>query len=110
MSFEGYYQFMCPNGHSWEEDVYSTTGQCYICKQMACWNNTVDTTNGSFEINSDGFETTVRIDGYVDLEVLTEAELHTCTCGHRHTVKPTSYKLPPKNVGRHEVWDPEKMY
>lgn len=68
MSFEGYYQIICENGHYHTPDCYyyyhdeegmvacSSTG----CKGKIIWSNLVDVTNGSF--NEDG----TRMDGHVE--------------------------------------------
>lgn len=107
MSYEGYEQLMCKNGHAWSQDAsynYDDTfgQQCAICSSPAIWWNAVDTTNGSYNIDCYGNE--IRIDGYVKFEVLTKAETCICSCSHQHT-KPgseTTYKLPPVNVGHHQ--------
>lgn len=44
MSFEGYYQQICPNGHYYTCDVY-TVGPCSDCGEGAAWSNLVDETN-----------------------------------------------------------------
>ena len=69
MSFEGYEQVLCENGHLIHFDVMETFCNdsiqdrvCSICGEKYVWFNVVDTTNGSFEINPDtGKEE--RIDG-----------------------------------------------
>ena len=114
MSFEGYNQVLCGNGHLHYVDVYEfekyfprefggspeniTLCQCPHCGTNAVWTNQVDTTNGSwdFVLNgksifiedyddtesfSDGMydyeqdiakATPIRIDGYIELEVISE--------------------------------------
>ena len=49
MSFEGYYQLLCPTGHYWSQDCYTKADPsiCPICGRAAVWENLVDTTNGN---------------------------------------------------------------
>jgi len=62
MSFEGYMQYLCPQGHYWERDVYEErdSKECPRCNQKVAWQNIVDETNGTFYKNR-------RIDDYVIL-------------------------------------------
>lgn len=48
MSFEGYVQAICANGHLFTYDVYDKTS-CYECGAKAVRENLVDTTNGADE-------------------------------------------------------------
>jgi hypothetical protein len=45
MSFEGYYQCVCKNGHYFEIDVYDDRDKCVDCFQDLIFKNTVDETN-----------------------------------------------------------------
>ena len=45
MSFEGYYQCVCKNGHYFEIDVYDDRDKCVDCFQDIIFKNTVDETN-----------------------------------------------------------------
>jgi hypothetical protein len=88
MSYEGYSQFLCKNGHYWTENCYNTEDKlednvCFKCASPAVWENMVNETNGTHE--DDG----TRIDGYVELEV--EKEIR-CTCGE--CIKEVTYKIP----------------
>ena len=106
MSFEGYYQVLCVNGHLLEIDVYDVDvdfpncdeeWECEYCNEKIAWWNIVDETNGSFDINSDGYETRERIDGYVYLEMDKGRDTCICpTCGivHFSTDEAPTYKLP----------------
>jgi hypothetical protein len=96
MSFEGYYQRLCEEGHYSTQDCYASFGvqeadwACPICGKGQAWWNLVDVTNGSFDD-----ETGERVDGYIELEEKTPAEYCTCsTCGNRHVVKKATYKIP----------------
>ena len=89
MSFEGYYQILCKNGHEGSFDCYANEPEswtCPVCKEKAAWWNLVDQTNGSFE-HQKGKE--VRIDGYVELK---EKETKSCKCCGQ--VTETTYHIP----------------
>jgi len=89
MSFEGYYQNLCSNGHYWTEDVYGENYEtCPRCGKETVWSNLVDVTNGSYEEGCE-WDEEHRIDGFVTLEILSE-EVCPC-CGH---VKELRYKIP----------------
>ena len=111
MSYEGYEQIICRNGHLHSSDCYED--MCYEdkafgnddcppfgplwfcpdCGELAAWINCVDVTNGSWETDEYGDE--VRIDGYVEPEVLQPAETCSCPqCGHTHMVGKPIYKIP----------------
>ena len=52
MSYEGFDQFICENGHYYTIDASmilygDDNDNCPICKAKAAWYNCVDTTNGS---------------------------------------------------------------
>jgi len=85
MSFEGYYQKLCPSGHYWDVDCYSVGEEpekCPCCGQDEVWHNLVDTTNGSFEDDK-------RIDGYVDLKLVSERK-----CEHCGSLLEQIYEIP----------------
>jgi hypothetical protein len=92
MSFEGYYQALCKNGHKfnfnisydWDEEE---TARCPYCNEKVAWYNIVDDTNcdqaGHFD----------------DFEILTPKVICTCDkCKHEHVSQVATYKIP-KNVG-----------
>lgn len=91
MSFEGYYQILCENGHYETHDVYTNGPEyfkCSTCGEDAKWWNLVDLTNGSY--TNDG----TRIDGFVHFR---EMEVFACRCdkcGIVHTAKPSIYEIP----------------
>ena len=88
MSFEGYFQLLCKNGHYDSEDVNMMDRvdklNCKKCGRKIVWWNLVDQTNGSFEDNK-------RIDGYVELKV--KKDIACDKCG---TVLERIYKIPRK--------------
>jgi hypothetical protein len=112
MSYEGYEQLLCANGHySENHNIYNYDDQfankCGVegCEADIIWENDVNTTNGSFDFDIDegGNETSIRIDGYVELELLTEAQMCVCKCcNNQHEKTTATYKLPEKGVGHHK--------
>lgn len=83
MSYEGYTQNICANGHYWEIDAFDSH-DCFDCKSPAAWSNAVD------ETNCDGW-------GYVPTELLdvaSEARFETCNLGHTHQISPVLYHIP----------------
>lgn len=127
MSFEGYYQILCKNGHETCVDCYEYPHfgkeetddfgtkypwKCY-CGTTAAWWNLVDQTNGSHCTACDGIEECKwciggRIDGYVALEEETPSESCQCDkCGNSHLAKSATYKVPSKPCGHHVKGDEE---
>jgi hypothetical protein len=112
MSWEGHYRLLCGQGHLYHADPYYSYipsdhkgaddyDLCSSCQSPAVWLNIVDETNGSFDIDSEGRETDVRIDGFIELTVKTEMVICTCACGDRHLKAPETYHIPPPDVGIH---------
>jgi hypothetical protein len=91
MSYEGYDQVLCENGHYhtydcwefWNDERWS----CSTCGAKAAWSNMVDVTNGSYEYDEWGEE--LRIDGYVELHILEE-----CRCEHCGSILERRFKIP----------------
>lgn len=95
MSFEGYYQILCKNGHEHSADCYAdvANAKCPFCKASAKWENLVDQTNGSYEGKK-------RIDGYVSLRVEKEVKTKLCKhCGTTKVLEQQTYRVP-KNKGK----------
>ena len=94
MSFEGHYERLCENGHLIHDDVYSDSPwaqydkdwKCPICLGKLAWWNLADQTNG------EGKETA--------LKEKEPAEYCVCKCGHRHQIKPGTWRIPRKGVGQ----------
>jgi hypothetical protein len=109
MSYEGYEQLLCKNGHEFENhDIYNYncndpfSHKCSICDVEVVWWNAVDTTNGSYDIDENGnVDISKRIDGFVDLQLLKETEVCTCACGNCHIKTVATFKLPSPEVGHH---------
>jgi len=57
MSYEGYDQYLCGNGHYWIQDCNNDNEECPVCKGKFVWRNGVN------ETNFDGW-------GYIDMEML----------------------------------------
>lgn len=49
MSYEGYTQRLCANGHLWAEGCYDDVLECPSCGEQSVWSHTVDCTNGVVE-------------------------------------------------------------
>lgn len=88
MSYEGYDQVLCENGHYYTYDCYefweAVGWACPICGAKAAWSNMVDNTNGSYDE-----ETNERIDGYVVLQMKEET-----WCKHCGSILERRYKMP----------------
>ena len=88
MSYEGYEQHLCANGHEFFQDAYDDDVEnCPHCDAPSVWVHYVDQTNGD-----DGSPYTRR----VTLEVKTEEQYCTCHCGNTHTIAVATYEIPKK--------------
>jgi len=103
MSFEGYYQIICNNGHEscaqlheidYEfdslpmKDAHSRW-ECPYCKAKCAWWNLVDVTNGSFD------DKNRRIDGFKELKIKAKAKTCTCKkCKNVHLIEQPTYHIP----------------
>lgn len=89
MSFEGYEQLLCGNGHYSTLDVYSMPDDeswaCPECGAKLAWRHTVDQTNGYDE------------NLVVKLEEERPAQSCMCDCGNSHESSPAVYKIPGRN-------------
>ena len=92
MSYEGYSQLLCKNGHTWNVDCNEmlryekrSDVKCPHCGEKAIWKNMVDETNGSFD--DDGH----RIDGYIKLKMRIERSGVCSACGKKHICEQTYY-------------------
>jgi endogenous inhibitor of DNA gyrase (YacG/DUF329 family) len=88
MSFEGFYQVMCKDGH-YSETTLEDDYKCWVCGKDSGWKNLVDDTNCDMV-------------GYIplpDIEKFTTKDpvLETCpTCGHTKELESETYRLPTK--------------
>jgi len=85
MSYEGYVQLLCKNGHYWTVDCYAEVEPetCPNCRCPAIWRNGVNITNGSFDENNK------RIDNYKKLKVKKRR-----VCNHCKSILETIYYIP----------------
>lgn len=98
MSYEGYVQFLCENGHyhtreddfSEKEKVVCNGQDIYskelgICHAVMAWSNSVD------ETNCDGV-------GYVPMEslLIQAEETQVCNLNHSHVISEAVYRIPTK--------------
>ena len=107
MSFSGYKQILCKNGHLDIVDIYETIDwddegptsrkwNCPYCGAEEAWDNLVDTTNGSYDTHPLTGKK-VRIDGYVKLKIKTPAKKCQClSCKNIHIKEPETYYIPIK--------------
>ncbi len=104
MSYEGYYQFLCKNGHRWAVDAYSgdeKTEKCPDCGGKVYWWNLVDLTN-CCEMEECAYDDIAPEEqeecrghglGYIKLKQNPDKNGDFCeTC--RHRVVPATYKIP----------------
>jgi len=98
MSYEGYVQILCENGHyecvdCWD-DHDPDAWLCEVCGAKMTWWNSVDVTNGSWDYDPTTGEE-VRIDGYVELEVDKPPVKEKCPCcGYENETEEETYKIP----------------
>jgi hypothetical protein len=89
MSFEGFYQLICEEGHRTGCDCYELCLACHICGKAVIFQNLVDQTNGNEVgyITEEGFKTLIK----------KEAVTETCShCGHTKQEEPELYRIPTK--------------
>ena len=112
MSYEGYEEHLCVKGHKFTVDAYDSTMAywdaeskatqyahlCPVCRVKSVWYNMVDETNyAGFPYNN-----------YVELS--TEETCECAGCGHRHTKKVATYRIPtPEEIKRYHD-DRESYY
>lgn len=101
MSYEGYVQLLCAEGHLSEVCWTGKEPKRCRCGAKMVWRNAVDITNGSFEqVEKNGawYDTKKRIDGLVRLKVKRRVY---GACPHCHEeikdiVKEIIYHIPEK--------------
>ena len=92
MSFEGYYQILCKNGHLYIQDVYEyeqddEPWKCPDCGEGKAWIHTVDQTNGSDPQTGEGMP--------FKLKVKTPQQVKVCTkCSAATVLRSTTYEIP----------------
>ncbi len=94
MSYEGYVQGICENGHLTHfQEPYiwgdSKPHACEVCEASIAWHNPVDQTN----CDDFGIIPQSEFD-----KLLVEAEIvETCSLGHQHVTKQAVYRIPTDN-------------
>jgi hypothetical protein len=88
MSYEGYEQHLCENGHYYTRDAdysYGEPSPCPYCNAKCAWINCVDQTNGPSQ-------------GLIDMKnlLVTPEVVETCNLGHKHITKQAIYRIPSK--------------
>jgi hypothetical protein len=90
MSYEGYIQALCENGHynQFQDrmDVDPEAEVCHICKSKIVWTNSVDDTNGDHWglIPPDLFNAFLK----------SPSKVETCNLGHSHVIFHEVYDIP----------------
>ena len=87
MSYEGYTQNICKNGHLFDRDAFSRT--ICDCGAEAAWPNQVDETN-CYGVGFIPFEEFKKL-------MLTPTRVKTCNLGHQHVLEEATYRLPEPN-------------
>lgn len=96
MSWEGYSQFLCGNGHfftgsadltdngCWHDPIDISLARCPVCKEGAVLENRVNETN-----HTPG-------QGGLDLSrlLIEDERIETCNLGHQHVVNHARYRIP----------------
>lgn len=90
MSYEGYEQCICKNGHYFERDCYDDSN-CHVCHHDAAWANGVDTTNG----DDSGY---IPVDKLRKLYLVSPVKVEVCNLGHSHVTSPEVFLIPDENV------------
>jgi hypothetical protein len=86
MSYEGYEQCICANGHRFDVDVHYNDWPCE-CGENAVWSNSVDTTN----CDSYG----IIADESWNLFLIEEEKRETCPCcQHTKIISHARYRVP----------------
>ena len=99
MSFEGYYQVICQNGHYYETPYDYGFGEddhlkCHICGADEAWHSIVDVTNGLDE-NS----------GVVEVTILEPEQRCVCPlCERDHIAREAIYQIPGRVETRDDMW------
>lgn len=84
MSYEGYTEYLCVDGHYWAVDCFmdysDVKPSCPSCKKGVAFGNSVDQTNASDA-------------GKAVLEEIAPAKTCACKCGNVHVIEPARFKV-----------------
>lgn len=87
MSYEGYSQFICKNGHySHQDEKYDSAPDPCTCGAEYIWENQVDETN----CDAHGVIPMDVINSFILTNEVTEV----CNLGHKHVTAEAIYKIP----------------
>ena len=91
MSFEGYDQLLCSQGHLSIADCYDSVelyskNELCRCGEVFVFRHIVDQTNGYDETNPDNCD--------MKFEEITPEEVEVCNLGHEHIIKEATYRIP----------------
>lgn len=99
MSYEGYTQHICQNGHQFNTACnyggYGEEEKCPDCESESAWSNEVDDTNGD----------SVGIILHFDPVLISSGKQETCNLGHSHTVIQPTYRVPAEGELVRCYWD-----
>lgn len=101
MSYEGFEQHICENGHLFEKvcdyAFCETESKCPTCNAKSVWYNAVDQTNGE--------EYGVILAGEWERFKLSDGVVKVLNCGCPHTIKKATYRVPsPDEVKEIRSW------
>lgn len=105
MSYEGYAQHICENGHRYDRDVYDHEETCLHCGAKSVFYNGVD------ETNCDQYGM-IPSDQWEKFKI-TEEKTETCNLGHVHVTALPTYRVPTNDeqIGLRAYWsDTEHKY
>lgn len=93
MSYEGYTQALCANGHEQTVQQYDDRATCDLCSAKIVWRHEVDVTNGCY---CDGPSDPLKCSAHrLVLEVDRPATFKSCpSCDHKKMLTQTTYKIP----------------
>ena len=86
MSYEGYVQELCANGHLRQRDAYQATPPQCSCGAAFVYTHNVDETNGYDPADPGTYPK--------PFEVEKEADYVICNLGHKHYTSERTYKIP----------------
>ena len=78
MSYEGYTQHLCLNGHQWFANAYAENDECPYCSENSIWQHEIDETNGTDEEDQNTFE--------IKLDVYQKEKYSVCQCCGNETI------------------------
>ena len=97
MSWEGYGQVLCENGHQYSIGQYeSEEAQCPFCESKSAWIHWVDQTNGCSCEEDCVKDGTYKCPAHkIPLKELTPVKYEECpTCQHKKVLAQPTYAIP----------------